>query len=294
MLNNFYRLFRTVVTNKICRYQNYVYPQTRFPANTFRNSLEKKCTDPMRRPSTMLLPAIVWVQCSAKKPEINEMITNLVIKANQAINSGNYQEAKQHLNSALEMSEKYHMYAQVPSIFDDLILISKREGTVLEVEELLIRFIEKLILIGFKETDNSILRYKLKLSKLYHVVGNTEIAELGFRDCINVLEEKLRKEIEDPLTNSIYISSLFWYGRFLTEEDDLDRAKIYLKKALDFTKTHEKVLTPNQIMVILYHNAEVAFRLKVRINIELFQYSYKSIYRHFISLPHICRNTTTR
>lgn len=265
MLNNCYRLFRTIVTNKICRYQNYFHTQTRCSTtNAVKHSLEKIFVNPVRRPSTILVPAIVWVHCTTNNSEINETITNLVIQANKAMLSENFHEAKQLLNNALAMSEKYQIYTQVPSVFDGLITIAIREGTVLEVEELLIRFIEKLILIGFKETDNSILRYKLKLSKLYHVVGNTEMAELGFRDCINVLEEKLRKEIEDPMTNSIYISSLFWYGRFLTEEDDLDRAKIYMKKALDFSKRHEKMLTPNQQMVILYHNAEVAFRLNVR------------------------------
>lgn len=196
-------------------------------------------------------------------PSKNDNLNNLLKGATDAIKNEDFQVAKFYLYKALQKAEKDKNYDLISIIFDNLAAIAIKKGTFLEVEDLLVQFIEKLISIGYPENGNSIIRFKLKLSRIYYLMGNTGMAELGFRDCVNTQEQKILKKDEDTATNQLYISALFWYGRFLTEEEDFDRARIYVNKCLKHAKQIEDNLTTPQIMVILFHNAEVAFKLKV-------------------------------
>lgn len=267
MYNRFHRLFRTIISSKFQTSTNCFKKNLSNSKQPTKSFYQQSYSIPTTILTTLFFTSrLTSIYCSAPTPsEIDSEIINLLANALDAMKTESFDVAKKNLNSALKKSEQYQLFTHVPLIFDYLASIAIRDGTILELEELLIRFIENLILIGYSENDDNILRYKLKLSKLYQMVGNTEMAELGFRDCINVLEEKMHKNknVDNTLTNLIYISSLFWYGRFLTEEEDLDKAKIYMKKAREFSRNHIECLTPNQMMVILFHSAEVEFKLKV-------------------------------
>lgn len=200
------------------------------------------------------------VEGNVGSKDIEKNLIILILAAERNIIEGNTEVAKSNLYEALQLSEKSQTFSSIATIYDLLATIAFREGSVPEAEDMLVRFIEKLIGLGYPETHNSIVRFKLKLSRLYHIIGNREMAEIGFRNCIDTQEEKLTKDKNDELTNLIYISSLFWYGRFLTENNELDKASSVLKKTLTYID-RSNTITPSQLMVVLYHNAEVAFKL---------------------------------
>lgn len=198
--------------------------------------------------------------------ELRTKISNLVERSKAMLNMGNYTEAKNYLYEALKVIEACGDYEHVGSVYDLLVGIAITEGNIGEAEEMLVRFIEKLLQIGYEEDHNQIVRYKLKLCRLYQIIGNTEMAEIGYRSCVNVQEKKLRIEEAtstsnyDQITHMLYMSSLFWYGRFLTQGNDLVKAKVCMEKALKHEKVHP-VLQPTQLMVVLYHTAEISFKL---------------------------------
>lgn len=96
--------------------------------------------------------------------------------------------------------------------------------------------------------------------------GNSIMAEIGFRNCIDILEEKLKKAHDniDMATNLIYVNSLFWYSHFLTykaDTIDLVKAKRCIDKLL---KQLDKpnVITLTQLITVLDHASEIQFKAK--------------------------------
>lgn len=190
----------------------------------------------------------------------NKKILQMITDAKQMVQEKNYHSAKMVLQKALELTETTKEYSNITQIYDLLVSLAIQDGRISEAEEMLVRFIEKLVQIGFADTDNQIVRYKLKLSRLYQIVGNTEMAEIGYQNCVSTQENKIKAGSTDPATNSLYMSSLFWYGRFLTEGNDLVKAQHYMKKALENERKYH-VLEPIQLMVFLFHTAEISFKL---------------------------------
>ena len=96
--------------------------------------------------------------------------------------------------------------------------------------------------------------------------GNLIMAEIGFRNCIDVLETKLKTTHNnlDIATNLIYVNTLFWYSHFLTykaDSIDLVKAKRCIDKLL---KQLDKpnVITLTQLITVLDHASEIQFKAK--------------------------------
>lgn len=175
-------------------------------------------------------------------------------------------EARQRLHEALRQCDGTPELGALTVIYDLLVNVEISDGRIAVAEELLVRFIERLQQLGVVDSDNRIVRYRLKLSRLYQVVGNTPMAEIGYRSCVSAQEAKLNSSgdssgEDDRLTHQLYLSALFWYGRFLTEGSDLIRAQAQMARALEHDRRHS-VLEPGQLMVFLFHSAEIAFRLQ--------------------------------
>ena len=197
--------------------------------------------------------------------DINNNILKLIEQSKECMKNSKNTEAKAILHQALRISEHHQVYENASQIYDLLVLVALREGSIAEAEELIVRFIEKLTEIGYAEDHNSIIRFKLKLCRLNQIMGNNDMADIGYRSCIESQEGKLKKHVQEnkPIdvdTKMLYLTSLFWYGRFLSEEESFGRAEIFMKKGLDYDKSHD-ILEPSQLMVYLYYTAEVSFRL---------------------------------
>lgn len=230
-------------------------------------------------------------------------INNLIKKADDYISQNDLTEAKIILYDVLKKIEQSNRnYTNISTVYDLLAYILIAEGSLFEIENLLVTFIERLLLLGYPENHNSIIQFQLKLSRLYHIAGNSEMADIGFRNCIEKQEDKLwkrkREKVatnnnkndndvnnknnnkkyynhndkklknnnvnvidDDDKSNLIYLSTLFWYGRFLMEQNDFGRAKSYMVKAIKQIPITE-LITDEQHIVILYHAAEIAFNLK--------------------------------
>lgn len=187
-------------------------------------------------------------------------ILKMIGQAKQMIQDNNFSGANALLQKALATAESLKEYSNLTAIYDLLVMLAIHDGRISEAEEMLVRFIEKLIQIGYADTDNQIVRYRLRLSRLYQIVGNSEMAEIGYRNCVRTQENKIKEGTLDAATNSLYMSSLFWYGRFLTEGSDLVKAQHYMLKALE-NERNNHILEPIQLMVFLFHTAEISFKL---------------------------------
>lgn len=192
-------------------------------------------------------------------------IFQILLQSKQLIETEQFEIAKILLHEALALTTSSQDFTNITFIYDLLLAIAIVEGNFIAAEEMLVRFIEQLIQIGYSDTDNKIVSYKLKLCRLYQMADNGEMAEIGFQSCVNIQENKIRScDVPvDTATHLLYLSTLFWYGRFLTHQNELQKAKVYMTKALehDYRNRHLPILQPAQRMVLLYHSAEIVFKL---------------------------------
>ena len=94
-------------------------------------------------------------------------ILSLILSAEDNYTSKDYNESKKDLQLALDLAESAREFENIWRIFELLATISFEEDPVLTAEEKIIRFIEKLQQYGYEENDDSIMRFKLRLSRLY-------------------------------------------------------------------------------------------------------------------------------
>lgn len=198
----------------------------------------------------------------AEKKDVEEILIRIATE----IKDENFQDARKYIDEGIQLSEQNKFNEFLPQLYDLLTLVTVREGNNVLAEEILVRSIEKLTEIGYKETDNEIVRYQLMLARLYHSKGDSEMAGLGFRNCISIQEAKFNTYGDmDEATSSLYLSLVFWYSIFLSDENELIDSKKYMKKALDLSKLTSK--DHGQTVVILHNLADLTFRLKVKLKI---------------------------
>lgn len=202
----------------------------------------------------------------SEKQDLRDLLTQII----DAMKDNNLLEAKAYINEGIQMSEQNKFNEYLPHLYDLLITVNMREGNLSQAEEILVRSIEKLTEVGYKEVDNEIVRFQLMLARLYQSNGDTEMAGIGFRNCISIQETKYKAGSEmDDTTTKLYLSILFWYSIFLTDENKLNESKNLMIKALELSKS-TKALEPGQTVVILYNLAELSFRLKVKLMIFIY------------------------
>lgn len=206
--------------------------------------------------------------------EVEKRIAGNIYKAEQLLAANRIEEAKKVLESALAEAEQNRAYGNIAYIFDLLSSIAFYLVGVMEAEDLLSKYIERLQQIGFSEDDNNVVRFKLKLSRLYQLVGDIELAEYGFKNCIEIQEKKIKSGKFDDASNMLYINCLFWYGRLLQDKSLFTDAKGYMTKAWDRIQKSDNI-SAQQKMVVLYHSAEICEKLRDYDN--ALDYIYKAI-----------------
>lgn len=195
----------------------------------------------------------------SEKKDVKDLMTSIIT----ALREENLFDARAHINEGIQISEQNHFNEYLPHLYDLLVTVTMREGNNSQAEEILVRAIEKLTEVGYRETDNEIIQFKLMVARLYQIKGNAAMAGIGFLNCISIQEAKFGANSEiDEATSTLYLSLLFWYSIFLTDENKLSDSKNYMKKALEISKSTSTV-EAGQTVVILYNLAELSFRLKV-------------------------------
>lgn len=195
---------------------------------------------------------------TASKEDVKLLMTNIATQ----IREEKLNDAIVCINEAIQVTERNDFIEFLPQLYDFLVIINLREGKNDMAEVILVRSIEKLTEIGYAEADNAIIRFQLILARLYQMKGDAEMAGLGFRNCLSVQEAKFNRNKDmDGDTSSLYLNTLFWYGVFLSDLNDLVNSKYYMEKALRISKITSN--DPARNVIILHNLAELSFRLKV-------------------------------
>ncbi|XP_069690369.1 tetratricopeptide repeat protein 19 homolog, mitochondrial-like [Periplaneta americana] len=184
-------------------------------------------------------------------------VVHQIAMAQMALDEGDVTKAEIILKHALKIADENKVQVGVTCVYDMLATIAYKEGKIKKAEHLVIEVIERLLSFGFPEDDNQVVNFSLKLSRIYWNQQQDELAEIGFQNCLQVLKGKTRGGFQDEETGVLWISILFWYGKFLLGKNRYEEAKKSFELAYAASAQVKSVL-PSQIMVILYHLSEIS------------------------------------
>lgn len=195
--------------------------------------------------------------------DVEENITHLLALARIALEKGDIDKAEAILEMGLKISEDHSVYLGMPYMYDILASIALAQGNVEKAERLLVNAVEKMIHIGMPEDSHHIIDFKLRLARIYSSFKDNDLAEIGFKTCLEAQKMKITNGDSSTRTGMLYVNVLFWYGVHMIRNEHYDDAKQMLDKAYDYS-IKIKGLSPYQEMVILYTLGDL--------NMELGQY----------------------
>ncbi|XP_017778869.1 PREDICTED: uncharacterized protein LOC108564358, partial [Nicrophorus vespilloides] len=195
--------------------------------------------------------------------DIEDNITHLIILAKVALEKGDKERAEAILQMGLKICEENNIFFGIPYMYDILATIALTEGDIKKAEDLLINVIEKMIQNETSEDSYHIIDFKLRLSRIYSTYREYDLAEIGFKTCLEAQKSKILNGDVSTKTGMLYVNILFWYGIHKIRNYNYESAKILLDTAYDYSNKI-KGLSSYQEMVILYTLADL--------NLELEQY----------------------
>ncbi|XP_073986553.1 tetratricopeptide repeat protein 19, mitochondrial-like [Rhodnius prolixus] len=185
------------------------------------------------------------------------IVSQYISLAEVAIKEGDMDKAVNLLGKALKVSENTCIIG-ITCVYDMLATIAFKKGNVSEASQLLEEAIAKLSESNNKEDKNMLVNFSLKLARLYESDGKFDLAELGFRNCVAIQKNKYLKGAHDDETTTLWINSLFWYGKFLAQSKRYQEAKQCFESAYVLIP-HVKSIGNEQAMVTLYNLGEMSF-----------------------------------
>ncbi|KAL3265234.1 hypothetical protein HHI36_009448 [Cryptolaemus montrouzieri] len=212
-------------------------------------------------PISFALSSFKFKPKPSKDTDVEDNILHLMTLARIALEKGDTDRAEGILQMGLKISEDHKVYTGMPYMYDILSAIAFAKGNLEKAEQLLVSVIEKLVQVGIPEGSNHIVDFKLRLARIYSSYKETNLAEIGFRTCLNEQKCKIAAGDLSSKTGILYINILFWYGLHKIRMAEYSEAKTMLNTAYEYSNKIEG-LSPYQEMVILYTLADLNMELQ--------------------------------
>lgn len=217
---------------------------------------------------TIVAPSLLTTQQSTQlnsstvpnENDVQENIANLILIARQALEHGDIEKAEAILEMGAKICDEYGIYTNLPFIYDILSMIAFTLDDFTKCEMILVNAIEKLIKIGYSETDTYIVDFKLRLARMYNLNDEMDLAEMGFKDCLTIQQQKILNGDLSNNTGISYVNCSFWYGLHKIKRNEFKEAKKLINNAYEYS-LKIKGLNSYQEMVILYTLTDLNMKL---------------------------------
>lgn len=261
----FYKLFKNNFWHHVYRRRGYIlssvfssYKTLNFPTVLFRKKEH-------RNGFLHLLPALALMsqelQSQVTVTDVEENVAHLLTLAQIALQKGDLDRAEAILQIGLKLCEDHKIMLAVPYMYDILITIAFVQNDVEKAETLLVNILEKLAQSGVSENDHNIVDFKLRLARTYSGASKRDLAEIGFKTCLEAQKLKILQGDVSSRTGLLYVNVLFWYSIHMVRNEQYKEAKQMLRTAYDYSN-QIKGLTPYQEMDILYTLSDLNVELE--------------------------------
>ncbi|XP_057712951.1 tetratricopeptide repeat protein 19, mitochondrial isoform X2 [Corythoichthys intestinalis] len=142
-----------------------------------------------------LMAALSLFGSSESKEE--ELIL-LLKKAKLSIAKGELEAASSFLHAAAVIAQQERHRAAIIYTYSQMANLAYVQGQLLEAEKLFKAAMSYMLADGMPQDDNAFVEMSLKLAAMYAQQNKPELAEHGFRFCLETLEAKVQKLQETP------------------------------------------------------------------------------------------------
>lgn len=192
--------------------------------------------------------------------DVEDNLAHVITLAQLALQRGDIERAEAILQIGMKLCEENKIVTALPYVYDILITIALAKGENEKAEDLLVNAIEKLTQSGMADDDHYIVDFKLRLARNYSNEKKNDLAELGYKTCLEVQRLKIVQGDVSTRTGLLYVNILFWYSIHMARNDQYHDAQKMLTMAYDFS-SKIKGLTPYQELVILFTLADLNMEL---------------------------------
>ncbi|XP_043991001.1 tetratricopeptide repeat protein 19, mitochondrial isoform X2 [Gambusia affinis] len=122
----------------------------------------------------------------------------LLKKAKLSLHRGNLQAASSFFHQAAALAQQTHNDQAVIYTYSQMANLAYIQGQLDTAEKLFKAAMSYMLAGGTPEDDNAVIEMSLKLATIYAEQNKAELAEHGFRFCVESLEAKLEKHKKQP------------------------------------------------------------------------------------------------
>nr|CAG4643227.1 EOG090X06TI [Ilyocryptus agilis] len=198
-----------------------------------------KASDESRSPSyRKLVLAAAFFGLSVKDDkttdtEDDEKIIHIIKLAKLAFQREDYKKSEQLLHLALKMAHDTQHHEAQRYIIDEMANNAYESGNYLKAEKLFKETMKTLFSEGYGQSDNSIIHISIKLASIYAKIDKDAEADVGFRFCIENLEDKMKSGADNLDAHALYCLTLSSYGEFLYNRAFYTQSLDLFKKSYD-------------------------------------------------------------
>ncbi|XP_054882247.1 tetratricopeptide repeat protein 19, mitochondrial-like isoform X2 [Poeciliopsis prolifica] len=122
----------------------------------------------------------------------------LLKKAKLSVHRGNLQAASSFFHQAVALAQQTHNNQAIIYTYSQMANLAYVQGHLDSAEKLFKAAMSYMLAGGTPEDDNAVIEMSLKLATIYAEQNKAELAEHGFRFCVESLEAKLEKHKKQP------------------------------------------------------------------------------------------------
>ncbi|XP_077471795.1 tetratricopeptide repeat protein 19, mitochondrial isoform X1 [Stigmatopora argus] len=163
-------------------------------------TVEEACSRTRKRGGAVQLAALTAALSLFGSPENKEEELILLLKkAKLSVAKGELEAASSFLHAAAVIAQQERRRDAIVYTYSQMANLAYVRGQLPEAEKLFKAAMSYMLADGMPQDDNALVEMSLKLAAMYAQQNKPELAEHGFRFCLEMLEAKVQKLQETPV-----------------------------------------------------------------------------------------------
>ncbi|XP_076629945.1 tetratricopeptide repeat domain 19 isoform X1 [Colletes latitarsis] len=151
------------------------------------------------------------------------------------IQKGEFKKAERMLHVALRQAQILQHYDGITYIYDVMANLAYDMNDFKKAKKLFVSVLERLLSKGVSQDDLAIIHISLKIANMYHIMGDIEKAETGYKFCLENLQNHMAKESENIDVLQLLGLNLEWYAAMLFSQSQYADAMKYLTQSYNIS-----------------------------------------------------------
>ncbi|XP_076175242.1 tetratricopeptide repeat domain 19 [Ptiloglossa arizonensis] len=167
-----------------------------------------------------------------EKDDVSELVMTIK-RSILLIQKREFKKAEQMLHIALRLAQTLQHTDGITYVYDVMANLAYDTNDFKKAEKLFVSVLEQLIYKGVSQDDLAFIHVNLKIANIYDKLGDIEKAEIGYKFCLQKLQNRMNTESENTNLLQLLGLNLEWYSTLLYSQSRYTDAIKYLTQAYD-------------------------------------------------------------